>query len=290
MREMGRRSEHAEHPFKVSDTVGGRTAPGPGKPLRWADLWGRPMVLIERTGQHDVVTAACPLALDYGLRPGMAAAHARALVGDLDVRDAAAAAEPKHLKRMLGMRIERIDPGLGIEAMQLVAARTELLGPQTLEAGLEDGARPGDIAQLVDQLASRIDPDMPFRLSARESDVPERAVEQIGPLLKPIAWPDWKRPVRVLMRPEQLFNVVALLPDHPPRRFTWRGKVYQVVAGDGPERIHGEWWRRPKEMWAVRDYYRVEAQNGARFWLFRRGDGVDAPTGDLSWHMHGVFG
>src|SRR3546814_18256710 len=56
-----------------------------------------------------------------------------------------------------------------------------------------------------------------------------------------------------------LSNVVALLPDHPPRRFVWRGQIYRVVAGDGPERIHGEWWRNSREMWAVRDYFRVEA-------------------------------
>ena len=93
-----------------------------------------------------------------------------------------------------------------------------------------------------------------------------------------------------MARPEPLAGVVALLPDHPPRRFTWRGRTYRIVAGDGPERIHGEWWRRPREMWAVRDYFRVEVDTGERFWLFRRGDAVDEQSGDLSWFMHGVFG
>ena len=63
-----------------------------------------------------------------------------------------------------------------------------------------------------------------------------------------------------------------------------------MVAGDGPERIHGEWWVRTGEVWAVRDYFRVENDMGARFWIFRRGDGVDGDTGDLSWYMHGLFG
>ncbi len=40
----------------------------------------------------------------------------------------------------------------------------------------------------------------------------------------------------------------------------------------------------------MRDYFCVEDDAGARFWLFRRGDGVDAGTGDLSWYMHGLFG
>jgi hypothetical protein len=79
------------------------------------------------------------------------------------------------------------------------------------------------------------------------------------------------------------------LPDQPPRRFEWRGTTYRIVAGDGPERIHGEWWRRDAEVWAVRDYYRVEDDKGGRYWVFRRGDGFERETGDLSWWMHGVF-
>ena len=35
--------------------------------------------------------------------------------------------------------------------------------------------------------------------------------------------------------------------------------------------------------------FELEAEGGARFWLYRRGDGDDPATGDLSWHMHGVF-
>ncbi|KAA9010883.1 DUF6504 family protein [Sphingobium sp. YG1] len=517
MREMGRRSEHAEHPFRTLRSDDGGDAGATPPSLSWADLWGRPTIIIARTGQRDIVTAACPVALDLGLRPGMAAAHARALVTDLDVHDAqpdadrawldrlalhavahwtptasvsgkdglwldltgtthlfggeerfcrrllrflqrlgmtasicvagtpgaahalaryggetisllptgaetqaiaslplaalrldpqalvsaarfgieriadlypiprgplarrlglatverldqarGARPEPiiavvpftapraargllepigtaeainqvisdlvddiaaqllargaglrtgilacdivdgseqrvaigtaratrdaRHLKRMFAMRVERIDPGLGIEAMSLVAPRIEDLSAEAINASFAIEDRPADLAPVIDQLAGRIEPDTPFRLSSRESDVPERAVGRIGPLEAPIGWPRWQRPVRMLGRPELLSNVVALLPDHPPRRFTWRRTDYRVVAGDGPERIHGEWWRSAREMWAVRDYFRVEAQGGARFWLFRRGDGVDEQTGNLSWFMHGIFG
>ena len=521
MREMGRRSESADHPFRAMRADDGGAlcatiAAAAPKPT-WATLWGVPMILVERVGQRDVVSAACPLAIDMGLTRGMAAAHARALVPDLDVRDAdpdadralldrlvshaighwtptanvsgpdgiwldlsgtthlfggeqrfcrrlrrfldrlgftasiaiagtpgaahalarysgtaevilqpggetqaiadlplaalrltpqaltasarfgleriadlysmprgplakrlglkaverldqarGLAPEPivpvqlfeeprvqrrlmepivtaeaitqvigdlvdnlvivlqaerlglrtavltclrvdgdeqpvaigtaratrdaKHLKRMFAMRVEGIDPGFGIEAMTLAAPRVEELAAVALDTGLAMGERAPDLAPLVDQLAGRVGEERLWRSTAVESDVPERAVRRGPALLNPVGWPCWKRPVRLLRRPELLSNVVALLPDHPPRRFGWRGKAYQVVAGDGPERIHGEWWRSPKEMWAVRDYFRVEAKDGTRFWLFRRGDGVDAPTGDLSWYMHGFFG
>ena len=57
---------------------------------------------------------------------------------------------------------------------------------------------------------------------------------------------------------------------------------------DGPERIHGEWWRRDREMTAVRDYFWVEDESGRRYWLFRRGDGDSAATGDLRWFVQGL--
>jgi len=203
---------------------------------------------------------------------------------------AAATRDAAHLARMLGLRIERIDPGLGIERMTLTAPHVEQLAPQALAARLGGEARAPDLAPLVDQLAGRAGAEALFRVGAVESDVPERAVCRAGPLDRPSGWPSWPRPARLLPRPEPLSGVVALLPDHPPRRFTWRGQAYRVTAGDGPERIHGEWWRNRSELWAVRDYFRVEAEDGSRFWLFRRGDGVDAPTGDLSWYVHGLFG
>jgi len=516
MREMGRRREAAEHPFRAMPPDEG-LPPANGRPLSGA-LWpGRPTVLEERQGQRDVLFAACPLAHELGLRRGMAAAHARALVADLDVRDAdpeaddrflerlalhavshwtpiacasggdglwlditggahlfggearfcrrllrflqrlgftatiavagtpgaahalaryssesmtllagggeAAAladlplaalrltnealttaarfglerigdlypmprgplakrlgldcvrrldqargitAEPiepvvpfdepiaerrllepiatveaieqvigdlvddlvgqllkrglgaralvlrclrvdaneqrvalgtskatreaAHLKRMLRMRIDRIEPGLGIEEFTLAAPRVEALEAEAFRAAFGSDLRSGNIAHLVDQLGGRSGEGATFKIGSAESDVPERAVCRVDPLAKPAGWPAWKRPIRMLDRPERLSNVVALLPDHPPKRFGWRGKIYSVVAGDGPERVHGEWWRRRGEMWAVRDYFRVEVASGERFWLFRRGDGVEAPTGDLTWYVHGLFG
>ena len=160
----------------------------------------------------------------------------------------------------------------------------------TCGAALDSGPRAADLAPLVDTLAGRAGEAALFRLQGIESDVPERAIGRASPLAAPAGWPAWARPVRMLARPEALSGVVALLPDHPPRRFAWRGRSYRVVAGDGPERIHGEWWRRAGEMWAVRDYFRVETASGERFWLFRRGDAIEENTGDLSWYMHGVFG
>jgi protein ImuB len=143
---------------------------------------------------------------------------------------------------------------------------------------------------LIDRLAGRIGARRLYRIGAVESDVPERSFRRLGPLAAAADWPGWPRPARLFVPPERIEGVVALLPDQPPRRFTWRGKIYRVARADGPERIYGEWWRRAAEADAVRDYFQVEDEAGQRFWLFRRGDGADPRTGDLSWYLQGVFG
>jgi protein ImuB len=92
----------------------------------------------------------------------------------------------------------------------------------------------------------------------------------------------------LLATPEPI-ETVALLPDHPPVSFAWRGVRRRVRRADEPERVFGEWWKRD-EVAAVRDYFRVEDDAGERYWIFRSGDGEDAATGSRRWFLHGVFG
>ncbi|WP_246382082.1 DNA polymerase Y family protein [Novosphingobium chloroacetimidivorans] len=197
--------------------------------------------------------------------------------------------EASHLLWLLKLKIERIDPGMGLEQFRLTAPHTEPLDAVELGKILAGDVQVRDPARLVDVVAGRVGPEAVFRMAPVASHVPERAAERVSPIAVPERWPKWQRPVRLFARPEPLGGVLALLPDQPPRRFEWRGSAYKVVAADGPERIHGEWWRRDKEVWAVRDYFRVEDEQGGRYWVFRRGDGIDNSTGDLSWWIHGVF-
>ena len=110
-----------------------------------------------------------------------------------------------------------------------------------------------------------------YRTVPVASELPERSVRTI-PALAPsgdLRWPDdLPRPSSILTPPEPV-RVVALLPDHPPALFIWRGLRRRVVHADGPERVLGEWWRCDAELSSVRDYFRVEDEAGERFWLFR---------------------
>jgi protein ImuB len=131
--------------------------------------------------------------------------------------------------------------------------------------------------------------------------------------LPAIAWPDpqpWAPPTpgEPPLRPLHLFDppqrieVLAEVPDGPPRRFRWRRTAHDVTRYEGPERIAGEWWRvgidrlsdpeasatRPRKPLLTRDYFRVEDVRGRRFWLFRHGL-YDTETTDPTWYLHGLF-
>jgi protein ImuB len=197
--------------------------------------------------------------------------------------------DPASLARLFIDHLESIDPGLGVEAMILRATLTEPLALRQ-RSTLEEEAG-SDIAALIDTLANRIGAEKLYRAAPVESDLPERAVARVAPLALPLgrAWPaPWPRPLRLLAPPEPV-ETLALLPDHPPVHFTWRGTRRRIKRADGPERIFGEWWRRAAEGAAIRDYFMVEDEAGERFWLFRSGDGADPASGDLRWYIHGIF-
>jgi protein ImuB len=197
-----------------------------------------------------------------------------------------------HLARLLDERIDRIDPGLGVEAMRLVVTLADavaLAQPPAALLGDHDGDP--DVAILVDRLVNRLGADRVYRVAPAESDVPERTVRRVPPLARPTkaSWPGTlPRPSRILTPPQPV-EAVAMLPDQPPAMFVWRRVRHRVRRADGPERILGEWWKRDSEYRASRDYWQVEDEGGRRFWLYRSGDGVDADTGDLRWFLHGFF-
>ena len=152
----------------------------------------------------------------------------------------------------------------------------------------------GGIAPLLDRLGNKLGLDALSRLEPRESHIPERASVRVpagSPRPRsPVAQAPVKppRPIRLFEPPEPV-EAFWLLPDDPPFRFTWRRRRHRVMRADGPERIAEEWWRpgAAGEFDAIRDYYRVEDEEGRRFWLFRAGlHGTDRSP---RWFVHGVF-
>lgn len=221
-------------------------------------------------------------------------------VTSLDIGLAAPSRDPAHIARLVGLRLERLGTAalssdFGFEAAALHVLVAEPLRAQQdrlqLDARMFD---PLTVTGLVDRLRQRLGSDAVRALVPHQSHLPERAERAVSPApglaedtaeawahARPVA----PRPPLILPEPEAA-EVIALIPDGPPRQFRWRGVLYQVSEAQGPERITPEWWRRTGE--ALRDYYLVEDARGLRFWIYRAGlYQPDAPK--PAWFVHGVF-
>ncbi len=206
------------------------------------------------------------------------------------------------LMKLFAEKLGELDPGFGVELMILSAPEVESWTgaqdtlPETVPIMANPLGEDGTI-DLADRLALRLGAGNVVRLLPRDSHIPER-MQTAAPISASAApagaWArlaamKGARPTRLLQRPEPV-EIIAALPDDPPRQFVWRRHAHRLVRVEGPERIADEWWRpRPggKVMPAtivppVRDYYRVEDDDGGRFWLFR-----DGPLNGARWYLHG---
>jgi protein ImuB len=218
-------------------------------------------------------------------------------------------AAPKHLLRLLKERgLERLDLGFGADALMVSAHKAEAVSARQadLEAGrARQGAEQGQeaLAGLIDRLAARLGEDAVLGPSLCERHIPERSERWVpaSPVPSapgPDAGPQGPRPLFLLDPPEPI-EAVAELPDSAPARFSWRRVMRKVARAEGPERLSPEWWSSPAcggggprsgGGGRTRDYYRVEDEDGRRYWLFREGL-YDRPEADRppSWWLHGVF-
>ncbi len=207
----------------------------------------------------------------------------------------APARDPSHFTRILQDKIDTIDAGFGVDLMTLAAVITEpLLPAQSSFATSDKRRRQGE---LIDRLANRLSRGAVRKLLPRASHLPERAQVMASALDSAVSWPEQRaadkpqRPLLIFVTPEPL-EVLAEVPEGPPARFTWRRVTRRVVKAEGPERIAPEWWR---ELACVsksrsRDYYRIEDDEGHRYWVFRDGLYQDNATEVPTWYLHGVFG
>jgi len=204
--------------------------------------------------------------------------------------------DAKRLTRLIVPKLDRVDPGFGVEVVTVHAAAVEPMAAaqERLDADAE-ATLDETLAPLIDRLVNRLGENRVWRADPYQSHVPERSVVRVAPLDPPAAtgWdPDRPRPVRLFRRPEAI-TALAKVPDDAPVSFTWRGRSHRVRRAEGPERIGQEWWRAgvgetDTGPGKVRDYYRVEDDAGGRFWIFRQGlfGGGEAPK----WWIHGLFG
>ena len=214
----------------------------------------------------------------------------------LDVRSGRPSRDVAVWARLLHERgLNRLDLGFGIDALRLDAAETEAFDAPAprLDAPADTGEALGD---LVDRLSARLGAAALRVACLRASWLPERAERWAVARDTAVASPALPvlppRPL-ILIEPPEPVDTLAEVPHGAPAQFRWRRVVRHVARVEGPERLSPEWWRGTSAA-RTRDYFRVEVDSGARFWLFREGlydaeDGADFGDRAPTWWLHGLF-
>ena len=205
---------------------------------------------------------------------------------------------PAHLARLFHEKLADVDPGFGIDVVVLAARVVAPLTPA--QANLDAGAEPDVLeqagaAQLVDRLTNRLGNANVTRLAAVASHLPERACRERPAMTHKPNTVSWDEPTRRPQRPIKLLSqplpidAMASVPDGPPASFTRRRQRHRVVNAEGPERIAPEWWAHEGRQLSrdVRDYYRIEDEDGRRYWVYR--EGLFLPGIEPRWYLHGFF-
>jgi len=191
-----------------------------------------------------------------------------------------------HLFKLFELKIANIEPALGIEVFTAEAPIVEDISAQ--QDALWDFTEGGNgtaIGELLDRIAGKLGADTIHRYLPDEHYWPERSVKAATSLAEQpqTSWrTDLPRPIHLLPKPETI-EVTVPMPDYPPMLFRYKGELHNVSKADGPERIEQEWWLNQG---LYRDYYCIEDENGARYWLFREGSYEQR---DPKWFIHGFF-
>jgi len=203
---------------------------------------------------------------------------------------AAASRDAAHIVRLFAGRLDDIDAGFGIELVRLRVPWAEplALGQDDFEAAAE--AHGTSLAACIDRIAVRLGESAVRRPVIHASHIPERAQRWQSPLAPAPPAQDelafHARPLKLLDRAEPI-AVLYATPDGMPRRFRWRGTVHEIARAEGPERIAPEWWRE-RGAARLRDYYRIEDDTGARYWIYRLGLAGDGRGGAPEWFLQGL--
>ncbi|RYZ49527.1 MAG: DNA polymerase Y family protein, partial [Sphingobacteriales bacterium] len=192
-----------------------------------------------------------------------------------------------HLLKLFELKVDTIEPRLGIELFVLDAVQVEELNTvQEAFWRTEKAGEDTEVSELLDRISGKLGAGLIHRYLPLPHHWPERSVKVVSDLKESpvMKWrTDRARPVQLLTVPEAI-QVTAPIPDYPPMLFRYQGITHQVKKADGPERIEREWWIEEGEH---RDYYSVEDEHGKRYWLFRSGH-YDAGKRS-GWFIHGFF-
>jgi protein ImuB len=194
-----------------------------------------------------------------------------------------------HLMRLFSEKMGTLDAGFGIEVVTLSAADVAAAAPiqMALPQCGESVEENTSLNELLDRIGLRLGFERVCRFQIRESLLPESSTEFVPVTIAPgpnSAWPAHRiRPVHLIDPPAPI-EIAEIIPGKWPVRIRVGCQLHRIVRAEGPERLTPEWWREQPAAWSTRDYYRIEDEQGARFWIFRETRRIEAGE---RWYLHG---
>jgi protein ImuB len=199
--------------------------------------------------------------------------------------------DPAKILQIAAPVLESIRSPNGINLIKITAQNLESLkfkqpdftlgGNQVLDLALQ-------AEELLNNLSLRLGADQIKTAQLNSSYLPEKSFffksvkskSTTSAEVPPFLFSGW--PPRLLEKPEEI-KTIALLPDHPPAKIIWAGKVLRIIRASGPERLAAEWWHEQLNgNLALREYFRVQDQYGQWLWVFRE-------SLSAKWYVHGLW-
>ena len=195
-----------------------------------------------------------------------------------------------HLMRLFSEKLCVLDAGFGIETLVLSVPALDRFDPAQLSLPqFGRDARGNDaLDAFIDRIGMRLGFEEVCRFRIRESFLPGHAVEfrpVTAPPVQNAKWPEYRlRPIHLIDPPAPI-EVMEKPTGELPAGFRPGRQWRHISKAEGPERLTPEWWRDAAPQWQFRDYYRIEDERGARFWIFR-----EVNSGSASrWFLRGRF-
>lgn len=198
----------------------------------------------------------------------------------IDIGLARPTQDAKQIVRQFALKLDKIDAGCGIDVMRLSATRAEPFEPK--QKRFVDAETQDQLDELISTLGNQLGFDRVLRWRPVESHLPHRSFR----FVEAVQCKDESQWEANLSRPLIAYEgetAVILVPGRPPKRFEWRGRAYTTARFKGPERISAEWWKGPEGS-DLKDYWRVDCEEGPRLWLSMRPG--EKPH---RWEVAGVF-
>lgn len=185
--------------------------------------------------------------------------------------------EPQPILTLFERGIDTVEAGYGIDQLRLEAVAVEPL-PSQQASYFVGGRKKEQLDDLISRLGTRIGLENIQRFVPTDTHIPERSFRLAPAALTEVPasaqTPSWQNTALGPLdhpRPLRIFPAepIEAQGNRPPARFRWRRMALSTARAVGPERIAPEWWHEDSN-WqtGLRDYWRVETQQGRRLWLY----------------------